>query len=196
MLTSDTAWTLRPVRPTGNSTTRSSMRSSVWSAGRRCAVPLPAIRRACQRSEPAWIAPARAGRSRLAGREGASALGRADRDTSTERVPVVAGVGRAAAPPRGTCRCTYGQRGAKLQPGGGLTRSGGRPAMTVEAGVARRRELRDRSHAAPRCTGGASARTACASAPSRRRARRTSPRCRRSRPATTPRSWVTRIIAM
>src|SRR5262245_22389902 len=42
-LTSDTAWTLSPVRPTGNSTTRCSARSSVSSSGRRCATPLPAI---------------------------------------------------------------------------------------------------------------------------------------------------------
>ena len=48
-LTSETAWTFSPVRPTGNSTTRSSTRSSVSSAGRRWAVPLPAISRAARR---------------------------------------------------------------------------------------------------------------------------------------------------
>src|SRR5262245_29758172 len=41
-LTSETAWTFRPDRPTGNSTTRCSACRSVSSAARRWAVPLPA----------------------------------------------------------------------------------------------------------------------------------------------------------
>ena len=43
-LTPDTAFTLRPDLPIGNSTTMSSTRSRVSSAGRRWAVPLPATR--------------------------------------------------------------------------------------------------------------------------------------------------------
>ena len=38
-----TAFTLRPVRPTGNSTTRSSTRKRTSSVLRRCALPVPAI---------------------------------------------------------------------------------------------------------------------------------------------------------
>src|SRR5215211_7131211 len=42
-LTSETALTFSPERPTGNSTTRCSACSRAPSAGRRCAVPLPAM---------------------------------------------------------------------------------------------------------------------------------------------------------
>ena len=39
----ETAFTLRPVRPTGNSTTRSSTRNNGVPVTRRCALPVPAI---------------------------------------------------------------------------------------------------------------------------------------------------------
>src|SRR5690606_30373012 len=42
-LTPDTAWTLSPVLPTGNSTTTSVARRRGSASVRRCAVPLPAI---------------------------------------------------------------------------------------------------------------------------------------------------------
>ncbi len=41
--------------------------------------------------------------------------------------------------------CTYAQRSANRQPGGGETRSGGRPGIAVRRGVARLGDLRDRA---------------------------------------------------
>ena len=126
----------RPVRPTGNSTTRSSTRSSASPSARRWAVPLPAIsslhaRRGERRPRPAAR---RRPRGTRASRRGTSSgtRGRASRPRS------------AAAPPRGTSSCAYGQRGAKRQPVGGLTRSGGRPAMTSSRVWLGLLELRDR----------------------------------------------------
>ena len=168
--------------------------------GRRCAVPLPAIRRLPDvRStvSPSLAAVGSAAATpALVARERLGAFGRADRVEARELVARRCRGRRAAAPPRGTAPARTGSAARTCSPSAGCTRSGGRPAIDVEPRVARQRRASGSTSAAPRCTGGASARTACAPAPSRRPARRTSPRCRRRGPATTPRSWVTRIIAM
>ena len=147
----ETALTLSPVRPTGNSTTRSSTRSSESSRGCRCAVPVPAISPLPPRSAPA-------GRSTIGSTASvaASAAWASGSARSAVRIPPTpASASRAlvafqTSDPTGYQQaklwpgvsastsgggsvrhrsCTYGQRGLNRQPFGGLIRSGGRPAM-------------------------------------------------------------------
>ena len=121
----DTAWTFSPVRPTGNSTTRSSTRSSASPSPRRWALPVPAISRLLLRlrrtSAPASdVAPRRASRGTRGSRP----------DTSTRRCARASRPRRAAAPRRGSARARRGSGARSGSPCGGLTRSGGRPPMT------------------------------------------------------------------
>ena len=110
--------------------------------------------------------------------------------------PGVVGVDRAAAPRRGTGPARTGSAARTGSPCGGLTRSGGRPPIAssrVWLGVV---ELRDRLAAAPRCRASHVARTARAVGACSTIWPAYITAMSSVRPATTPRSWVTRIIAM
>ena len=185
MLTSLTAWTLRPVLPTGNSTCSRSARRRMSPDLRRWSVPLPATSGSLRGAGEARPGCGRA----LPGSRGSPP------GTSTGR----RGLGLGASVKGGSLSWHLGwaylQRGAKLQPLGGLIRSGGRPPMISSLvwlgwsslGIEFSSDSVYGIFMSEKSTGvGARSTilpayiTAISSV----------------RPATTPRSWVTRIMAM
>ena len=179
-----TACTFSPVRPTGNSTTRSSTRSSVSSGGRRCAVPEPAIRPPprsggvtdppCATGRPVAVTPA----ATLAAERGLPGLG-ADRDRSSgtrgREMSASPSGGLFLDAPRLRVRAPRRELAALRR-----VHEVGRTADDrVEPGVARLRQLRDRLEQRLGVRVARRARTASASARTRRCDPRTSPRCRR-----------------
>ena len=130
-LTSETAWTFRPVEPTGNSTTRFSARNKVSDGERRCAVPLPAIGSELLRG---------GGRDRDRHRSCGGSLGlvagqrfitfgRADGEPAPVVVARVSRTRSAVAPRSGTCPARTDTEARSCSPCGGCTRSGGRPGI-------------------------------------------------------------------
>ena len=192
----DTALTTRPVRPTGNSTTRSSTRSRTSSASRRWALPVPAIRRRPRTSPSAMRRRRRCTDASSSSRAALVVLGRADRVPAGEQVvrgrrPAISG-GSSAWQRSRAYGAARGERAARRR----VDEVGRAAGDRRQPGVRRRPRAWGCSTSAPRCRASSCWRTASlvgafsTSRPPYITA--ISSVC----PATTPRSWVTRITDM
>ena len=165
---------------------RGRRRAAARRSVRRWALPVPAIRHASASSGASPVADRGRRRSVRPAGTRATRPGTSRRTRGAGPRPSISGGSSSR-----QRSCAYGQRGANRQPGGGLTRSGGRPPMIVEPGVARLRRASGCCAAAPRCTASSCWRTARRSAPARRCCPAYITAISSVWPATTPRSWVT-----